>query len=102
VPSYWPCQLSQALACYNVQVEDDEDDPGNINIPEFEGSHEVRYPEIEDPDIMTPLKTKQVNIGTEEEPKYATLRTTGTMPRWKRSSSFSANTGIYSLQKLRS
>lgn len=30
-------------------------------------------PEIEDPDITAPLKKKQVNIGTEEEPKYDTL-----------------------------
>jgi len=30
----WSRQLSQALECYNVQVEDDEDDPRNINIPE--------------------------------------------------------------------
>jgi len=33
----------------------------------------VRGPAIEDPDITVPLKTKQVNIGTEEEPKYAML-----------------------------
>lgn len=33
----------------------------------------MRGPKIEDPDITAPLKTKQVNIGTEEEPKYATL-----------------------------
>ena len=30
-------------------------------------------PKIEDPDITTPLKRKQVNIEIEEEPKYATL-----------------------------
>ena len=28
---------------------------------------------IEDPDITAPLKMKRVNIGTEAEPKYATL-----------------------------
>lgn len=33
----------------------------------------MRGPAIEDPDITVPLKTKQVNIGTEEEPKYAML-----------------------------
>eukprot|EP00253_Pinus_taeda_P006591 PITA_06591 len=73
VQPYWSRQLSQALECYNVQVEDDDDDPRNINIPEKEGSHEVRGPTIKDPDITAPLKTKQVNIGTEEQPKYATL-----------------------------
>ena len=30
-------------------------------------------PKIEDPDVTMPLKTKQVNIRTEEELKYATL-----------------------------
>ena len=30
-------------------------------------------PEIEDLDMKTPLKRKQVNIGTKEELKYATL-----------------------------
>eukprot|EP00253_Pinus_taeda_P019155 PITA_19155 len=41
---------------------------------ESEGSHEVCDPKIEDPDITVPLKTKQVNIRTEEEPKYAMVR----------------------------
>lgn len=59
VPPDWSCQLSQALECYNVQIEDDEDDPRNINIPETEGSREVRGPTIEDPDITTPLKTNK-------------------------------------------
>jgi len=66
-------QLSQALACYNVEVEDDEDDLQNANNLESEGSCEVRRPEIEDHDMMVPLKTKQVNIRTEAEPKYAML-----------------------------
>ena len=33
----------------------------------------MRGPEIEYPDVATPLKMKQVNIGIEEEMKYATL-----------------------------
>lgn len=61
------------MECYNVQIEDDEDDSKNINIQESKGSHEVPRPKIEDPDIMAPLKTKQVNIRTEEAPRYATL-----------------------------
>ena len=52
----WSRQLSQALECYNVQVEDDEDDLRNINILDTEGSHEVRGLAIEDPDITAPLK----------------------------------------------
>ena len=73
VPLNQSRQLSQPLACYNVQVEDDEDDPQNINILESEGSREVRKPKIRDPNIMVPSKMKQVNIGTEEEPKYTML-----------------------------
>jgi len=69
----WSHQLSRALECYNVQVKDDEDDPKNINIQETEGSCEVREPVIEDLDITTLLKMKEVNIGMEEKPKYATL-----------------------------
>jgi len=33
----------------------------------------VCRPQIEDPDITVPLKTKQVNIGTKEELKYSML-----------------------------
>lgn len=33
----------------------------------------MHRPATEDPDITAPLKMKQVNIGTEEKPKYATL-----------------------------
>eukprot|EP00253_Pinus_taeda_P030850 PITA_30850 len=54
-------------------VKDDKDDPKNINNPETEGSCEVHRQEIKDPDIIVLLKMKQVKIGMEEEPKYATL-----------------------------
>lgn len=58
-------KLSWALECYNVQTEGDEDDPRTINIPESEGSQEVCDLEIKYPNVAAPLKTKQVNIGTE-------------------------------------
>ena len=54
-------------------MEDDDDDPWNINIPETEGSCEIWGPSIEEPNITTPLKMKQVNIGTDEESKYVTV-----------------------------
>jgi len=69
----WTHQLSHALECYKLQAEDDDDDPSNINISETEGSHEVQGPSIEDLDITAPLKMKQANIGTDEDPKYVTL-----------------------------
>ena len=56
-----------------MQVEEDDDDPRNINIPETEGYREVRGPSIEDIDITAPLKTKHVNIGTDAKLKYAVL-----------------------------
>jgi len=58
------------VECYNVVTEGDDEDPRNINIQEAEGHHEVEGPRIENPNIITPLKTRQVNIGTEEEPKF--------------------------------
>jgi len=54
-----------------VNVEEDDDDPRNINISKIEGSGEIRGPSLEDPNIITPQKMKQVNI--EAEPKYAML-----------------------------
>jgi len=39
----------------------------------MEGYREVQGPLIEDPDITVPVRKKQVNIGTEVEPKYAML-----------------------------
>lgn len=70
----WSPHLSHALECYNVQVEEDDGDPSNINIPENEGCRKVRGPSIEDPNITALLKTKEVNIGIDAELKYATLR----------------------------
>jgi len=66
-------QLGYTLECYNVNIEEDNEDPQKVNIPKTEGYHEVQGPLIEDPDITTLVKTKQVNIGMEAKPKYATL-----------------------------
>eukprot|EP00253_Pinus_taeda_P035509 PITA_35509 len=66
-------QLCHALECYNVTTEEEDEDPRNINILEIEGHHEVEGPQIGNPDITTPLKTRQVNIGTEAEPKFAKI-----------------------------
>ena len=61
----WGMQLYHALKCYNVTTKDREEDPRNIHILEFEGQHEFEGPKVEIPDISDPLKTKQVNIGSE-------------------------------------
>ena len=56
------------MECYNVSGElEDDDDLQNINILETEGSRDVAAPDIQ------PLKIKKVNIGTEENPKFASV-----------------------------
>ena len=61
------------MECYNLAI-DEEDDPRNINIPKSEGHCEVHGPVVELPEVTHPLKTRKVNIGSEEMPKYATIR----------------------------
>lgn len=62
------------LECYNVSVEEEDEDARNINIPGAKGHREVEGLQIENPDIIVPLKTNQVNIGTEAELKFAKIR----------------------------
>lgn len=47
-----------------MTTEEEEGDPRNINIPEAEGHREVEGSQIENPYMIVPLKTRQVNIGT--------------------------------------
>ena len=44
-----------------------------MNIPESKGSHEVQGPKLEIPEITEKVKTKKINIGTEEDPKLASI-----------------------------
>jgi len=53
----WTTQLRHALECYNVTVEEEEEDPRNINIIGTEGHCEVEGLQIENPDITASLKT---------------------------------------------
>lgn len=73
IQSDWSTQLLHALKCYNLTTKEEDGDPRNINIPKAKGHHKVEGPQIENLDITTPLKTKQVNIGTEVEPKFANI-----------------------------
>lgn len=70
----WTTELSHVLECYNVTIEEKDENPRNINVPEAEGDREVEVLQIENPDITAPLKIKQVNIGTKVELKYANIR----------------------------
>lgn len=65
----WSTQLHHALECYNVTVERDDEDQRKINISKVECHHEFEGPQIQNPDITAPLKTRQVNIGIEVELK---------------------------------
>ena len=65
-------QTQNARECYNFAI-DEEDDPRNINIPEFEGSRVVARPTLNCPEITEKLKIKKVNIGTKETPKIASI-----------------------------
>ena len=70
----WTVALEQALECYNLAEEGEEDEnPCNINIPKSEGTRDVQGLELKVPDVVKPVKIKKVNIGTEEEPKFASI-----------------------------
>ena len=57
--------LKQALECYNLAKEGEEDEnPHNINILESEGTCDVQGPKLKVPDVARPVKIKKVNIGT--------------------------------------
>lgn len=56
-----------------MTAEEDDEDMRNINIPEEEGHYKVEGLQIENPEITAPLKTRQVNIGIEAEPKFAKI-----------------------------
>jgi len=69
----WSTQLCHALKCYNVTIEEGEEDPKNISIPKLEGQCEVVGPKVEVLDISKPLKTNKVNIGSEAQPKFTNI-----------------------------
>jgi hypothetical protein len=66
--------VHELLECYNVAKEEqDEEDPRNIQVPETEGEHAVEGPELESIVYAQPLKTRKVNIGTKENPKFVQI-----------------------------
>ena len=68
----WAVQMESAMECYDFATREDED-PRNVNIPESEGSHEVQGPALEIPEIIEKVKIKKVNIGSEANPKVASI-----------------------------
>ena len=68
----WVAQVKNVLECYNLAVDEDEE-PHNVNIPESQGSHEVQGLKLEVPEIDENFKIKKINIGTEADPKFASI-----------------------------
>jgi len=61
----------QTLECYKIDEEKQEDDePREVHVPKIEGERAVEGPKI-NPDYVKPLRTRKINIGTEEVPKFA-------------------------------
>lgn len=69
----WSTYLQHALECYDVTTEEGNENPWHINIPELEGQREVRGPSVEILDISQPVRTKQVNIGSKQKPKFVNI-----------------------------
>ena len=71
----WAIQLEHALECYNFAEDpgDEDEDPHSINIPESQGTHAVDGPKLEIPAVIERIKIKKINIGTETEPKFASI-----------------------------
>ena len=67
----WMTQEAHAVEYYNLAIDED-DDPRNIGIPESEEHCDVHGPAAESLEVTQPLKTRTVNIGSEDQPKYVT------------------------------
>ena len=66
--------VHEILECYNFAKEyRDEEDPRNIQIPKTEGKCTVEGPELEFVVYAQPLRTRKVNIGTKENPKFVQI-----------------------------
>ena len=60
--------------CYNVTKEpDNKDDVRNINVTESEGSQDIVALDISIEKIQQPLNIRKVNIGTTEDPNFASV-----------------------------
>ena len=60
------------MECYNMSGElEDDDELQNINILETEGSRDIVAPYVPTDPMSQPLNIIKVNIGTEENPKFA-------------------------------
>ena len=61
------------MECYTVVGKPDDDDPNDVHIPKYEGSSVVEGSGLSNEIFLKPLKTKKVNIGSLENPKFANI-----------------------------
>ena len=68
------CHMKSIMECYNLFGElEGDDELQNINISETKGNHDVAAPDVPTDPMTQPLNIKKVNIGTEENPKFASV-----------------------------
>ena len=65
--------MKNAVECYNFVLDEEEEDPRNVKILETKGSHDVQGPVLELPETTEKVKIKKINIGIEEDPKFASI-----------------------------
>jgi len=70
--------MQHALACYKLAIEGGDEESydeelRHLDIRETKGEREVQGPELLIPDVTQPVQINKVNIGTEEQPKFANV-----------------------------
>lgn len=65
-------QIETTMDCYNFATEED-DDLHNVNILKSERSHDVQGLVLDIPKVIEKVKTKEVNIETDANPKMASI-----------------------------
>ena len=68
-----PMTIHNQMQCYNLKGEPDDDEPHEINIPKSEGICTLEGAPTTTDQFLKPLKIKKVNIGSEENPKFANI-----------------------------
>ena len=63
--------VQHCMEYYNIIIhEPDDDDPCDINIPEYEGTRVVDGSGVSSDNFLNPLKVNKVNIGSPKSPKF--------------------------------
>ena len=65
--------IEQALKCYHITGDHDDDDPRKLHIPELEGHRVVEGPELEAQDYTQLVKIKKVNTDSKGNLKFVNI-----------------------------